>query len=801
MSLIRNFSDFKIINESQSKKIRKYVDFSTFLDWYNNNRQLIADIIDVPVENIVSEEELLKQSSELINDVINPQSSGNDGRDGVVSTDGFKPFDKLKNKIIHDILHSIYNADDKEFDKDMYDFSESEYFEELEVLFLEESFMKYFSNEMDYVSSDFINQNVNRLVSFLMMVIIKNDPNRIYEILEGKVEPYIEVYGKKYDIEGTPFENLYDIFYKIPIDPVQDDDELIEDGNDFKNWVTNMCIYGDAISSENNGDRSSFPKGAFLGEKDLGDLDDDEISEFLSNTNYYYAKYDELEGYRSNYGTLGNYIISEDRYIDLDDIEEILDEDGYSYSEIKLSDLPEDIKNDEEFIDTIGENGEIDKEMDISSINLFLIEDEEDYWSSLIEEGSKYIIEVKYEDSGINDDILFYDNKYKLIDKRDGLFNGYSIDEVSMGDLWESYSGWFDDEIKLIVTDNLTEHSYYNKQSLESNVKSLISDDNSSSIARRYLRHNDTLINNTDIDKKFSREYIKDKVGDTSDMEWGERRNKDSEVRHNLPFQGINTKSFDNYKSMSKNLVTDNAKKLKKVFDTFRGWVIKNFDDVKDTYKSLKKVISKEDLELLNDYPSFIKRRDNVIKSDIYLAYISPEFLNKISYIRDSYMLLRYIDDCVKYDDIFSRIGSEDSKEFKYLKRLPNVKSIEDLKYKKDNNLDILLSRRDLLEKIDIGEDSTGFVVEKDPTKLKKINYGRFFYRDNIALEIKSKEEYISMIESNFLEIYDIRLRIKSELFEFTLKDGFIDKFISKFENMESEDIRDTYFNLPFDLI
>jgi len=37
MKKLKNFKKFNI-NESQSKKIREYIDFSTFLDWFNKNR-------------------------------------------------------------------------------------------------------------------------------------------------------------------------------------------------------------------------------------------------------------------------------------------------------------------------------------------------------------------------------------------------------------------------------------------------------------------------------------------------------------------------------------------------------------------------------------------------------------------------------------------------------------------------------------------------------------------------------------------------------------------------------------------
>jgi hypothetical protein len=204
---INNITGVENIRESQSKKISKWIDFSTFLQWYNSNRNRIADILDVNVSELTSEEEILKQSSNLINDIINVQSSGVSDRDidGEGRTiSGFDSFEKLNNKIIHDILHNLYYVTTKQFDKysDL-DYGESENIEEIEVLALEESFMKYFN--IDYVKSDFVHQNINRLVGFLLMSIIRDDHERICDILDGKVEPYIEVYDKKYQNKKHTF--------------------------------------------------------------------------------------------------------------------------------------------------------------------------------------------------------------------------------------------------------------------------------------------------------------------------------------------------------------------------------------------------------------------------------------------------------------------------------------------------------------------------------------------------------------------------------------------------------------------
>ena len=85
MKNLQNFDNFKLVKESQSKKIRKYIDFSTFLEWFNENRPKIAAILDVDVDELVDEDEIMDLSSGLITGIINRQSFGNSGKIGRAS--------------------------------------------------------------------------------------------------------------------------------------------------------------------------------------------------------------------------------------------------------------------------------------------------------------------------------------------------------------------------------------------------------------------------------------------------------------------------------------------------------------------------------------------------------------------------------------------------------------------------------------------------------------------------------------------------------------------------------------------
>lgn len=85
-----------ITEVSQSKKIRKYVTFSTVLSWYLENKDKIAQTLNVPVENLASEQEILDYSDDLIRSVINPQARGREDRQDIDRGIAFKALNSWK---------------------------------------------------------------------------------------------------------------------------------------------------------------------------------------------------------------------------------------------------------------------------------------------------------------------------------------------------------------------------------------------------------------------------------------------------------------------------------------------------------------------------------------------------------------------------------------------------------------------------------------------------------------------------------------------------------------------------------
>ena len=243
MKYLNEYSKF--FESAQSKKIKQYIGYSVVLKWYRENKIKIAELLGCKTSDLESEDALMTQSYELVNNVINNQISGNDG---IPNTEiaGFSSFKAVEDNLIHDILHNIYNVKTKEFGKSLSDiqFTESEIMEEIECLGIEESFMKYMN--IKYPKTEFINANINQLASFLMMSIIKNDPERIMKILDNEIEPYLEVYGKKYLVKDTPFAYFFNLFYNRNADSKY---FKINNSNDFKKIFQKKSFFGGSDTS------------------------------------------------------------------------------------------------------------------------------------------------------------------------------------------------------------------------------------------------------------------------------------------------------------------------------------------------------------------------------------------------------------------------------------------------------------------------------------------------------------------------------------------------------------------------
>ena len=562
--------DILITEVSQSKKIRKYIDFSVVLQWYKDNKDKIASILKVNPNDLENEDEIVKQSDELINLVINPQSRG------VSPTDhrgGFNEFEKLEKKIMHDVLHNIYNVDKKEFSKriDNYEFTESEIIEEIECLAIEESFMKF--TGIEYVKTDFINQNINNLASYLMVAILKNDPERFVQIITGEVEPYLEIYGKQYPTKGTPYEGLFnELINNLPINPT-DEKGIVKNEDDLKEFLIELIRVAHYIDyGDNSGDRGQYPNEWWEGRKSIYDDYSQNVVDNIDSTNY--VKYTESDILYD----IENELL-ENLKSDYEDVEEIDEDEYYEKAEeyvnefLYVNELDEilDDYNFHEIITFLKENNfDVEKTMENVSIN-----DSPSNIAVFNEENGYYITGKFFVKDGkelLGDDTSYFDE---------------AIEEVMGTDL-------DDDDVDF-------NSNFYSDMDISELFNHLERSDNSKAIIRRYFRTDDILRNNTilnQINKKTT-----DKV---------------------MFFKGEY-----NYPSLSKNLITNNSKNLVKVLDNFRGYVINNIKTIKQNYKTFDQYKINFGL-LFNESEELIKKEDFGIKR--YLVKLIKEASPELTY-------------------------------------------------------------------------------------------------------------------------------------------------------------------------
>ena len=710
----------KFFESSQSKKIRQYIGYSIVLKWYEENKQKIAEMLGVKISDLASEDTLMQQSYELVNQVINPQMIGNTGISGT-DIPGFESFKKIENNLIHDILHNLFNVKYKEFNKSLsnIEFTESEIVEEIECLAIEESFMKYMN--INYPKTDFINANINQLASYLMMAILKNDPKRIKKILDKEEKPYLEVYDKKYLVEGTAFETFFELFKNHEAD----NSFRIYNSDDLKEYMIKLINIGEGIN-KSSGDRALYPDGEYFGLMTWYDLDDSEKQNkieyrfddigsnkrryiLISETDYY------IEKWNFDYVVLGaginllNEIETDEKTKKRIDnkVKNLLDKLGFNENGIKYTDLaglqvfPHDIKYDSEEIQVAYLNKENNKiyrgYINIDNIPKYLqpqlkIESalsdfKEDNFKD--RENLKAIpIKAKFIDTEVKwvdiDDWFNFLNEfygqnivYKIGDKKYvGIIKTEEEEQDSEGN-WETivkYEILTSYEFEEIISEdynNNSEDNYpnnhefinfenYREKTFEEVTKELFNDSDSISIMRRNFRLGDIIKNNLSIGNlNIWREKTK-----TIDTKNPNHKYLDFEGGTNVE------------KSLSKAILTDNGKKLLDLLNNFRGYVIKNFDKIKAEFKNKKQKFSEKDIEIFKKINiQDLKVVNNFNQTDIDLTIeINFNLWNKIdlnlsSNIKTLGIFFKNFEDIQRFSNLIQNIDDID-----YLKNFVNLK-------------------------------------------------------------------------------------------------------------------------------
>jgi hypothetical protein len=523
---------YQVIEESQSKKISKYIDASVMIKWYKENQQKLSDILQINISDLPSLDKILEDSYFLIKQVINPQSSGNNNENTK-----FEDFEKLNKIIVHDFLHNLYNATAKNFNKTLtnLEFSIDEIVEEIECLAIEESFNKYMN--VKAVKQDFVNQNINQLASYLIVTFIKNHPEDFYKITMNEEEPFLYIENKKVYLNGTSFEGIGLAMQNIPQKNQLTDRSydygktkyysnskygVVNTQQEFIDLFLTILTDGDFID-KTGGDRAQYPDGNWGG---------NDLSEFeLPDDRYIEAIYDTYHSDSAIY------------------------EDLTFHNGVSMLDV--DVYKDN-LLEYIDENSDIGL---LSSIEEF----EEQYSYNKIIEIIGFIPSTKIEEDkfqhtryGNTYDYILFDEEMKPFSKDDLSEHDDSFYEIIDNIKDYYYVDYFKDEL-------YQEYEKLYKDKPIELIKRIVAYPQSTEciLLRRFFRSTDVLRNvvNTKKSNNKSIENIKD----------GPQF-----------FYNIN----DGYKSLSKHLFTDRAKKLNILLDNFRGYLIKNFKELKTRFNT-----------------------------------------------------------------------------------------------------------------------------------------------------------------------------------------------------------------------
>jgi hypothetical protein len=714
---MKHLKNFFQLNESQSKKIKKVLTFSVVLNWYNDNKDKIAKIVNCNPYELASEKELLDQSRGLVNTVINTQSTGNDGNNDIEIA-GFSNFKPLDQYLLHDILHNIYDVSKKKFDKSLSDiqFTESEVFEEIEILCIEESFMKFFN--IRYPKTDFINQNINQLASFLMMAILKNDPTRIKDILDDKITPYLEIYGVKYEVkEGSPFEDFF-----LTLTGNFRDMPKIRNSEDFKDYMIKLINVGEGISFS-SGDRANYPDNGYYGQREFSDANESEIDDII----------DSIKRWNTDY-----IILSSDDIYDIDDLKE---------KGISLSSNSKYVNNID--YDNLYQLKLPFRKKFLEKDGYIKVKEWFEYLSNL---SNKYFYEN-------NDNIYLViskdgDGSYSLVERDD-------FDEKISNKWYDSNDLYYDDDHEFI------DFEKYKKMTFEEISKKLFIYDDSISIMRRNFRDNDVIANNT-------------KLGGIYKIYWNYSwRQEEVDLKGDKNYTDFTSDRQDKV-SISKNVITNNGKRLISVLNSIRGYAIKNYKELKNKYKSNK--FTKEDISIYQnlDY-YYLTNINGMYNLQYYLSIFLTECEIKLS---KTYETSKRMEIIINTDNILSLLSKINTKQDMDILKTYTTNSSIPIEWVNDSigfykNLEsILLENREKLKKL--------IEFDKEIIKGKKItneeNYELVQSKSqyNINDKFNLLKEDIEKIINKYYGEYDIEITIPS--YFLTYKNS-LDEIVIKIKN------------------
>lgn len=277
--------------------------------------------------------------------------------------------------------------------------------------------------------------------------------------------------------------------------------------------------------------------------------------------------------------------------------------------------------------------------------------------------------------------------------------------------------------------------------SFEKVASNLFLDDDSISIMRRNFRTGDIIKNNT-------------KLGnvDKWDTYNGTKEIKTKNKRHSyIDFVG----NTDNDKSISKFILTDNAKKLRELLDNFRGYVINNFKKIKENSKrdtkkftdndiKIFKKINLQDLKTIENLP--LNNELSIILQISYSSINTGRFSIYHSNQGNNNTLYKFYSNFEDMHNFSKLIENED--DIEYLKNFVNLSG--DIKTSKDyydfKKIIARIAKKDIFR----WKEPILSIYSNDNIKLDQetINIFKKFYEENVDKRINYKVD-LQNIEIN----------------------------------------------------
>jgi len=531
-----------------------------------------------------------------------------------------------------------------------------------------------------------------------MMAILKNDPTRIKDILDNEIEPYLEIYGVKYIIEkGSPYEDFF-----LTLTGNFRDMPRIRNSEDFKDYMIKLINVGEGISVS-SGDRANYPDNGYYGQREFSDANESEIDDII----------DGMKRWNKDY-----IILSSDDIYDIDDLKE---------KGISLSSNSKYVNNID--YDNLYQLKLPFRKKFLEKDGFIKVKEWFEYLSNL---SNKYF----YENN---------DNIYLIISK-DG-DGSYSL--VDREDFDEKLSREWDETDNVFYSDNhkFIDFEKYKKMPFEVISKKLFNDSDSVAIMRRNFRDNDIIANNTKLGKVYKSYW---------ESSWKQR---ETNLKGDKSYTDFTSDREDKV-SISKNIITNNGKKLLSVLNNIRGYSIKNFKKLKNFYK-LGSKFTKEDI---NNFVNLnIEILNSIQNDDIY----HPNYTAKINLeknmieVEKNYRTTLNFNYLRKIDSIISLLSKIQNKyDINFLKSYlsknnPPINTEDKLVYY-STILNSLLENRDKLKKLLEFDDNIikgRPITEEESNDLKQTKNEIKTNREEASASLS--KEIINLIEK-YYDDYDV---------------------------------------------